>query len=422
MKISLVCLSGTRTRSRTHLFSLPQTPETSSSIRSSPSSRPRSVAVETNPYLRILNSSLRRCLLTQKVLPIHMLIPLRQLSLPPSTSPSSSPPPKKSRSSDGGMVLLPKGIQHSRFEEKVGGKGSWVLCHSLALEQLATKGSFKRINTALSMPKDLKSLREYTEYQLVKRVEQEIEMYCERAKSWRTLIGVEGFEPIRRVGDMKDVEKEGHRVEMALDLSSHGEEDGKIVEWIRVRRGGEGEGEREVPVWKIGGVVRRVVVPPQKTTSSHTSSGLQSEETATASDPVKAPGVGHGETSTEEDLDSQDSTIQVAGSPVLDLMKCHLDLTISLFHRRRARLTSAALAVDSAFTTIKTNQDLASRINIEGQGGGEMYVCYSPAIPSESVIEEEQEREVIGRMKKDLVDLWIACWRIGLWKGEGWEA
>jgi hypothetical protein len=38
------------------------------------------------------------------------------------------------------MILLPKGIQHPRFEEKIGGKGSWVMCHHQALEQLALKG------------------------------------------------------------------------------------------------------------------------------------------------------------------------------------------------------------------------------------------------------------------------------------------
>jgi len=274
----------------------------------------------------------------------------------------------------------------------------------------------------LSMPKDLKSLREYTEYQLVKRVEQEIEMYCDRAKSWPTVMGVEGFEPIRRVGDMKDVEKEGQRVEMALDLRSHGEADGEVVEWIGVRRERGRGGEREVPVWKIGGVVRRVVVPPDRIASSVASWILSKEELevdATALGHTEASESKQDETRTRHDPDSPTSAIQVAGPPVLDSMKRHLDSTIALFHRRHRRISSSSATVGSTSTPIA--QDPPSKVNEQEKGG--IYVFYSPS-PTHPSLDEEQKQEVelVRRMKKDLVDLWISCWRIGLWKGEGWEA
>ena len=275
-------------------------------------------------------------------------------------------------------------------------------------------GSFKRINTSLSMPKDLEGLKEYTEYQLIKRVEQEIDMYCERAKSWPILKSLVEFRPIRRVRDLGEIEKEGGgRVEMVLDLRDG---EGDVVEWMEARRG-EGEGdvvERQVPIWRIGGIVRRIIVPPSTNSRSHAPSRPSPSDVAGNSSSESSDRL---ETRTEEDkASSQESTIDSAqNTPVLDSIRFCLDSTIALFDRRTA---PTAIDSTSASTSTLTNHDRDSRDDADGEGA--IYVFYSPSSPLNPV-EEDTSREVVVRMKKDLVDLWIACWRIGLWKGEGWE-
>ena len=284
-------------------------------------------------------------------------------------------------------------------------------------------GSFKRINTSLSMPKDLEGLKEYTEYQLIKRVEQEIDMYCERAKSWPILKSSVEFRPIRRVRDLGEIEKEGGgRVEMVLDLRDG---EGDVVEWMEARRG-EGEGdvvERQVPIWRIGGIVRRIIVPPSTNSRSHAPSRPSPSDVdlvTSVSGNSSSESSDRLETRTEEDkASSQESTIDSAqNTPILDSIRFRLDSTIALFDRRGGArvLTTAPTAIDStsASTSTSTNHDRDSKDE------GAIYVFYSPS-PLNPVEEERTSREVVVRMKKDLVDLWIACWRIGLWKGEGWE-
>ncbi|GAA6012756.1 hypothetical protein JCM11491_002551 [Sporobolomyces phaffii] len=396
-------------RTRTHLFDVApaagarygSTPVPAHSTSPAPSPSPPHDVTREDPYLRILAGSLRRCLLTQKVLPTDMMIPLKQLALP-------------SRAGRPGLVLVPKGIQHARFEEKVGGKGSWVMCHHLALEQLALRGSYKRVNAQLSMPKNVAALRDWTATQLARRVGQEVEMYCERAKSWPKLDTKRGGErgtsglgsewtPIRRFRTVDEIDNspETGEVEMVLDLGAS--EEGRVVEWRkRVRR----DGAQETPVWKIGGFLRSAVVSPP----SRSKPGPEPDTAAY-----------------EARIKSEDSTRNDNGvSPqdrdgLVGSIETHLDSTISLFERRRAREASGA--------TLQTpNDQSGTATRADADERGEIYVFYSPRALEitrrhdvERSAEEERDAKTVARMRRDLVDLWISCWRIGLWTGQGWD-
>ncbi|GAA5947862.1 hypothetical protein JCM3765_001116 [Sporobolomyces pararoseus] len=340
-----------------------------------------------------------------------MMIPLKQLSIP-STSNSTS------TAKAGGMLLLPKGLQHPRFEEKVGGKGGWVMCHHQALGELASKGSYKRLNSQLSMPKNVQNLKEWTLHQLVKRLEQEVEMYCERAKSWPKLSpsrsGGSQFLPVRRVKTVEEalqIPEGAGQIEMVLDLSELNEteesRDDRVVQWKRCEAE-DGQGT-EIAIWKLGQILRNVVNLPSipRTTTISTTSVESTNNSALALD--------------------DSGTKQTSSS--LDSVNSHLDAMISLFERRLARdpanpTINATSRTRSNFQGRETNVE-----SQEGGGGGEIYVFYSPSqSPTSFPLEPKASNKVDNRdsntkirIKKDLVDLWISCWRIGLWNGNGWE-
>ncbi|GAA5915170.1 uncharacterized protein JCM6883_001755 [Sporobolomyces salmoneus] len=424
MKVTTRTLSQGLTRPRTHLFDVESPVPPFRQPRLPPRSENEAAndLTDLNPHLRVLKGSLRRCLFTQKVLPVDMMIPLKQLSIPP-TSPSFA-----SKGPSGSMILLPKGIQHPRFEDKVGGKGGWVMCHYQALAQLALKadlvrtdtrhsGSYKRLNSQLTMPKNLQNLQDWTLYQLLKRVEQETELFCERAKSWPKLNSLSsgGFSPLRTVKTVEEAleASELGQVEMVLYLSETKQDSGdveeKVAEWRKIKRGVGSE--KEIPVWRLGDILRFVPTPPSSTTSatSRSTASLDQEKATLQSPETSAP---------------------TGQNSILDSIKSRLDSTISLFERRGARdalkqttLTSASatgypsLSPSSSSSTPKPESVSPER--------GDIYVFSSPPkrLEQAKTLQEVEKKdlETITRMRRDLVDLWISCWRIGLWKGQGWE-
>ncbi|GAA5838605.1 hypothetical protein JCM3766R1_006029 [Sporobolomyces carnicolor] len=405
------CGLSTGSRARTHLFDVAPTPP--------PFRRPRPPArdsttaqqdlTDVNPHLRVLKGSLRRCLLTQKVLPVDMMIPLKQLSIPSNLARASK------GFQAGGMVLLPKGIQHPRFEEKVGGKGAWVMCHHRALQQLALKGSYKRINSQLFMPKNTQNLMDWTVHQLIKRVEQEVEMYCERAKSWPKLGTAPRFSPIARVRTLEQALEccDGGQIEMVLDLSvprvlEEASEEA-VVAWRKVTA--DGKSVKEVPVWRLGGIIRSLAIP-----GSAASATTNRSETATTEEAdSRAP----------EAVSTKASAGDAQSQPdlILDEIKSRLDSTISLFERRNGRL-----AVESEPST--PGQPGATCVmpspgaSAQEENPYDFYVFRTPARLSARTTTTDsagaKDLETARRMSQDLVDLWISCWRIGLWSGQGW--
>ncbi|GAA5990812.1 hypothetical protein JCM11641_005179, partial [Rhodosporidiobolus odoratus] len=87
--------------------------------------------------IKILSSPLRRCALTNKVLPKDLLVRFELTRPPPPTSPASG------TTSNSRLVLTPSRMLHPRYEDhgKTRGKGLWVTCSREAVEGLANKGA-----------------------------------------------------------------------------------------------------------------------------------------------------------------------------------------------------------------------------------------------------------------------------------------
>jgi hypothetical protein len=101
--------------------------------------------------VKILASPLRRCILTQKVMPKGASFPylvhssqltrcssdtdlMVQLKLAGTPSSPAGPSPR--------LVLTPSSILHPRFSLSLPGKGAWVACWKDAVDSLAQKGEF----------------------------------------------------------------------------------------------------------------------------------------------------------------------------------------------------------------------------------------------------------------------------------------
>ncbi|GAA5941428.1 uncharacterized protein JCM15063_006098 [Sporobolomyces koalae] len=293
-------------------------------------------------------------------------------------------------------MLLPKGLQHPRFESKVAGKGGWIMCHAQALADLASRGSYKRINPKLSMPRNVQALQQYTESQLVLRVAQEIEMFCERAKSWpRMTTMATPFEPIERQQTLELVPDERRQVEMILDLTTSTTSPTTeaytetVVNWLEVPGG-----EKQVPVWRLGGSIWNAVLAPVSVRAPNLMTRTTNEPaTRTSANPTS---LGDPDHSTE----------------LLRSITDTLDSTISLFERRRARILEPAATTDLPSEATQEPRPSAAQ--------GKIYVFYSPRA-AESRSSDDASDDSIVRIKRDLVDLWISCWRIGLWRGEAWK-
>ncbi|KAF8528789.1 hypothetical protein BU17DRAFT_37441 [Hysterangium stoloniferum] len=122
-----------------------------------------------NPYLRMLSSPLRQCLLTEQYLPADFMIRLAALKI---HSPRILQPM---------TALLPDGLEHSRFKGRKSGRGWYVLCNKEAINQLLNRGTYKRIFS----PTPLKFhalLAEQIGEQLRTRVLQELEFLTERLR------------------------------------------------------------------------------------------------------------------------------------------------------------------------------------------------------------------------------------------------
>ncbi|KPV72845.1 uncharacterized protein RHOBADRAFT_46435 [Rhodotorula graminis WP1] len=169
--------------------------------------------------LRVLSSPLRRCLLTNKVLPCEMMVRF-ELARPPSTSTSSN-----SR-----LVLQPSRVLHPRFEDRLSrqgstGKAMWVTCWAEAVAVLAQKGSYKRLNSsAVMLPP--RAVTAHVHSLLARRVAHEAELVAERVKAWpaASIPDVRRAPVLRvRVDELESTAREldaaGRRLVGVLDLS-----------------------------------------------------------------------------------------------------------------------------------------------------------------------------------------------------------
>ncbi|PCH41293.1 hypothetical protein WOLCODRAFT_69116 [Wolfiporia cocos MD-104 SS10] len=82
-----------------------------------------------SPYLRMLASPLRMCLLTRKLLPRAFLVRL---------APKRLPTPLLGRSA---QILVPEGLEHPQFDSSVRGLSTYALCSKAAIQLMAERGT-----------------------------------------------------------------------------------------------------------------------------------------------------------------------------------------------------------------------------------------------------------------------------------------
>ncbi|GAA5917084.1 hypothetical protein JCM5296_000015 [Sporobolomyces johnsonii] len=342
----------------------------------------------------MLSSPLRRCLLTQKVLPKDLMIQLKLTRLPP------APPSSSAR-----LVLTPSSVLHPRFSLATHGKGAWVSCWRDAVDTLSKKGSYKRLNSAAILPPTTTSK---IHSQLARRLAQEAVMLAERAKSWpagnasqcpvRRLSRAQWAEDRGRLG--QGSEEEGWEVQAVLDLAGVNEgEGGRMSSLLPL------PGDRSIPLYRLSRFVDGILLPPP---SSSSDSLAPSSSSPAESDPA---------TSTKSDA-----------ARLLEELKASLDDMIALFDRRRRRLAPETTATPDA--TNWNDDDLyliyAPRLSFPSSRTPSTPPLSNSSVPHPSslsttvspppILAEQQ-----ARMAEDVVHLLVALWRCRSWVGEGWE-
>lgn len=89
-----------------------------------------------SPYLRMVSSSTRRCMVTQQDLPTDFLIRLGLLRLPA---------PRANRS-DSRSIIMPDGLEHSKFATRRSGRSTYVLCWKRIFDNM-DPNLFRRVTT-----------------------------------------------------------------------------------------------------------------------------------------------------------------------------------------------------------------------------------------------------------------------------------
>ncbi|EIN10575.1 hypothetical protein PUNSTDRAFT_142555 [Punctularia strigosozonata HHB-11173 SS5] len=91
-----------------------------------------------NPYLRMLASPVRCCMMSDRSLPNDFLVRLAAVRLPT---------PRGAREA---TLLVPDGLQHPRYTNKRVGKGRYVVCRASAVDALGERAHYRRYAPNLS--------------------------------------------------------------------------------------------------------------------------------------------------------------------------------------------------------------------------------------------------------------------------------
>lgn len=114
-----------------------------------------------NPYLRMLSSPIRRCMVTNRYFPSDFLIRLGPVRLPAKTSTN--------------IVLVPDGLQHTKFTARRLGRAVYVLCSRGAFRYIQKRGQ-SLVRGQRMHP----NLGDYVAHLLRLRVLQELELLVEQ--------------------------------------------------------------------------------------------------------------------------------------------------------------------------------------------------------------------------------------------------
>ncbi|ORY88668.1 hypothetical protein BCR35DRAFT_329907 [Leucosporidium creatinivorum] len=301
----------------------------------------------------MLSSPLRRCILTQKVLPKDLMVQLKLARLPS----QSTEPPR--------LILTPSSLLHPRFAPPMAGKGAHVMCSKDALDALARKGSYKRISSSASLP-PITALK--IQSQLARRVVQEAIMVGERVRSRPVLVdgGKRRECPVRRLGSLAELSKDGAEQESAGDMNLVAVVD--LTEPEATIKDGplstllpSDSSAPSIPVYHLAHFFKSALFPPNPSTTNF-------------EEPSPRP------------------------SHLISSLRTPFDDLIALFAKRAAR--------DSPTSTIPPPSDTEPL----DSASLPIYAIYSPTSSLEPTAAE------------DVVPLLVALWRCRLWSGEGWTA
>ncbi|ESK97563.1 hypothetical protein Moror_17563 [Moniliophthora roreri MCA 2997] len=94
-----------------------------------------------SPYLRMLSTPIRRCIVTNQYLPSDFFIRLTSMRIPSPQSNRfiSSRRPK--------TVLIPDGLEHPKFKLRRSGKARYILCWKDAIQELRVRNQMRRHGT-----------------------------------------------------------------------------------------------------------------------------------------------------------------------------------------------------------------------------------------------------------------------------------
>ncbi|GAA5988594.1 hypothetical protein JCM10908_003633 [Rhodotorula pacifica] len=348
-----------------------------------------------DPLLRILSSPLRRCMLTNKVLPCDTMLRFQLTRPPPSTEPPSTGRNKADRTKQQ-LLLEPSKVLHPRFDPAAAGsggqttgKGLWVTCWSEAVEALAKKGSYKRLHPSASMS-DPALLSAQIHSQLARRVVQEVEMLAERIKSWPAAGLVASWEdvPVRRLrredltaGGLGRILEEDLRIVAALDLSPSEAETftEPLCTFVPASPSGDSTPtQRDIPVYRLSNFLRSVLLPPDSLRSFRPRAETLPEDEPNATTAAEAQLL----TATREPLQNM----------------------LALLARRFERERESRGEVEAGGGNARVQDEESNR--------GEVFALVAPRSPSTAG--ERARAEVV-------VPLAVALWRLRLWIGEGWK-
>ncbi|KAK0242866.1 hypothetical protein EDD85DRAFT_947019 [Armillaria nabsnona] len=162
--------------------------------------RPREMTAEerrwwSSPYLRMLSSSTRRCIITQQDLPTDFMIRLGLLQLPA---------PRANRS-DNRSIIMPDGLEHSKFATRRSGRSTYVLCWKRVFDNL-DPNMFRRVT---ANPHLHSLVVKQISHLLRVRVLQELQLLAEQMQHWSTRLPVPPI--LRRLTreEFKDVKNTG---------------------------------------------------------------------------------------------------------------------------------------------------------------------------------------------------------------------
>ncbi|PBL02645.1 hypothetical protein ARMGADRAFT_265070 [Armillaria gallica] len=148
-----------------------------------------------SPYLRMLSSSTRRCIVTQQDLPTDFMIRLGLLQLPA---------PRANRS-DNRSIIMPDGLEHSKFATRRSGRSTYILCWKRVFDNL-DPNMFRRVT---ANPHLHSLVVKQISHLLRVRILQELQLLAEQMQHWSTRLPVPPI--LRRLTreEFKDVKNKG---------------------------------------------------------------------------------------------------------------------------------------------------------------------------------------------------------------------